>query len=42
MMIIRLAISVFALALLGLAVSLHAAQSEQDIAAVNAATLTRR
>jgi hypothetical protein len=42
MMIIRLAISIFALALLGLAVSLHAAQSEQDITASNAATFTRR
>jgi hypothetical protein len=39
MLLIRFAISVFALALLGLAISLSVAQSEQETDAVKAATL---
>jgi hypothetical protein len=39
MMLIRFAISIFALMLLGLAFSLSAAQSEQETNAVKAATL---
>ena len=39
MMLMRFAISIFALTLLGLAISLSAAQSEQEIAAVQAAEL---
>jgi hypothetical protein len=38
MLLIRLAISVFALMLLGLAVSLSTAQSEQEINAARTAT----
>jgi len=39
MLLIRFAISIFALTLLGLAVSLSAAQSEQETAAAKEATL---
>ena len=42
MMIIRLAIGVFALALLGLAVSLSAAQNERETAAADKAALIHR
>ena len=42
MLLIRFAISVFALTLLGLAISLSVAQSEQETDAVNAATLIRQ
>jgi hypothetical protein len=42
MMLIRLAISIFALMLLGLAVSLSGAQSEQDGNAAKAAMLIIR
>jgi hypothetical protein len=42
MMLIRLAIGVFALTLLGLAVSLSGAQSEQDSNAAKAAILIVR
>ena len=38
MMLIRFAISIFALTLLGLAISLSAAQSEQETNAAGAAT----
>jgi hypothetical protein len=41
MLLIRFAISVFALTLLGLAISLSVAQSEQETDAVKAATLIR-
>jgi hypothetical protein len=40
MMLIRFAISIFALMLLALAISLSAAQSEQETNAVKATTLT--
>jgi hypothetical protein len=39
MMLIRFAISIFALTLLGLAISLSAAQSEQETNAARGATL---
>ena len=39
MLLIRFAISIFALALLGLAISLSAAQSEQETIPAQAATL---
>ena len=39
MMLIRFAISIFALTLLGLAISLSVAQSEQETNAARAATL---
>lgn len=39
MLLIRLAISIFALMLIGLAVSLSTAQSEQETNAAQAATL---
>jgi hypothetical protein len=39
MLLIRFAISIFALMLLGLAISLSAAQSEQETSAAQAATL---
>jgi hypothetical protein len=39
MLLIRLAISIFALTLLGLAISLSSAQSEQDTTAATDATL---
>ena len=42
MLLIRFAISIFALTLLGLAISLSVAQSEQETDAVNAATLIRQ
>jgi hypothetical protein len=42
MILIRFAISIFALSLLGLAVSLSGAQSEQDGLPVTTATLTHR
>ena len=42
MLLIRLAISIFALTLLGLAFSLNAAQSEQNDRADQTATLTHR
>ncbi|HXZ45358.1 MAG TPA: hypothetical protein VEH02_01345 [Pseudolabrys sp.] len=42
MLLIRLAISIFALSLLGLAVSLNAAQSGQDTRISNTAALTGR
>jgi hypothetical protein len=42
MLLIRLAISIFALTLLGLAFSLNAAQSEQNDRIADTATLTHR
>jgi hypothetical protein len=42
MLLIRFAISIFALMLLGLALSLSAAQSEQETNAAKAATLTHQ
>ena len=42
MLLIRFAISIFALTLLGLAISLSVAQSEQEASAAKAATLTHQ
>jgi hypothetical protein len=42
MLLIRFAISIFALMLLGLAVSLSVAQSEQEIHAAKAVTLSHQ
>jgi hypothetical protein len=42
MLLIRFAISIFALTLLGLALSLSVAQSEQETGAAHAATLSHQ